>query len=176
MMDPAIHWLLALSLALLWLAAGWHKLRNPGHFATVVAAYDILPRGPAVIAGSVLPWLECALAVALLLPCSRSWAALSGAALLTLYAGALALNLGRGRTDFDCGCNGGGRTPLAWRLVWRNLLLLCLSLSLLLPVPARHMTAGHWTVTVIGAGIVCAVYVLTGAILRERAYGDSVED
>ncbi len=176
MMDPVIHWLLALSLALLWLAAGWHKLRNPGRFADVLAAYDILPRGPALIAGGVLPWLECALAVALLLPVSRSWAALSGAVLLTLYAGALALNLRRGRTDFDCGCNGAGNTPPAWRLVWRNLLLLCVSLALLLPVPARRMTAGDWTVTVIGAGIACAVYVLAGAILRERAYSDSVED
>ncbi len=175
-LDPVLHWMLALSLALLWLAAGWHKLRNPDHFATVVAAYEILPRGPAGVVGSVLPWLECALAVALLLPASRSGAALSGAALLTLYAGALAMNLGRGRTDFDCGCNGTGHTPLAWRLVWRNLFLVCLCLSLLLPVMARPMTVGDFIVAVIGAGIACAVYVLAGAILRERAYGDSVED
>lgn len=174
--DPLIHWILGPSLALLWLAAAWDKFQNPGRFAAAVAGYELLPGRSIRCVARVLPWLEAVLAVALLLPASRTWAAPVGAVLLVLYGCAIAFNLARGRADIDCGCRAGNYTPLTWRLVWRNLFLAGLSLSLLLPVAPRAMTAGDWCFAAAATALTCAVYVLAGATLRERDYNASAED
>lgn len=175
-LDPLSHWILTLSLALLWLAAAWHKFRDPDRFTAAVTGYRLLPAHGARFAAGLIRWLEAALAAAILLPAGRRWAAPVGAVLLVLYGGAIAFNLVRGRADIDCGCHAGTGAPLAWRLVWRNLFLAVLSLLLVLPVLPREMTIGDWLAAAAGTALACTAYVLAGAILGERAYNAGAED
>jgi len=62
------------------------------------------------------------LAAALLVQPVAHWAALATAALLIVFAVAMAINVMRGRTYIDCGCfRQGMKQPLSWLLVLRNI-------------------------------------------------------
>jgi hypothetical protein len=66
------------------------------------------------------------------------------AALLLVYAAAMAVNIVRGRTHIDCGCLGFGtsRASLGWELVARNMLLAAVALAAAaLPVAPRALGA-----------------------------------
>ena len=78
----------------------------------------------------------------------RCVAAVATAALMLLYASAIATNLLRGRAHIDCGC-GFGRTSvskatLSWWLVARNLALAALAFAGSLPVSQRALGAYDW--------------------------------
>lgn len=108
--------------ALLFVGAALPKLRNRSAFAGVVANYKLLPRPLVGVVAGLLPWVELALAAALLVPLTASLAAFSAALLLTLFAGAIAINISRGRAHIDCGCRGDElRQPLRTGMVVRNL-------------------------------------------------------
>ncbi|QVM85320.1 MauE/DoxX family redox-associated membrane protein [Novosphingobium decolorationis] len=107
--------------ALLLVGAVLPKLRNRSAFAGVVANYKLLPRPLVGVVAGLLPWLELALAAALLVPLTASLAAFSAALLLTLFAAAIAINISRGRAHIDCGCRGDElRQPLRAGMVVRN--------------------------------------------------------
>ena len=111
--------------ALLFLAAGWAKLRNPREFETLVGNYRLLP-GPLVkLAAHMLPGLELLLGAALILGMSRPEPAFAAAALLLVFAAAMAINLWRKRAFIDCGCHLGAspEARLKWSHVVRNLAL-----------------------------------------------------
>jgi hypothetical protein len=123
-MDPAIVLVLRAALALLFFAAAVHKVRAPSEFRAVLGAYRLLPPalvGPAAV---VLPAAEVAVATALSAPGLGATGLAGAAALLLVYAGAVAVNLVRGRRDLDCGCFGPARRqPIGPRLVARNVAL-----------------------------------------------------
>jgi hypothetical protein len=124
MLDPAAGILLAAALALLFASAAWHKLRALAQFTAVFVAYRVLPPAVSGRIAWTVPALELAIAAALPWEPSRRAASVAGAAILTAYAGGIALNLARGRRDLDCGCAGpGDRRPIAGWMLWRNLLL-----------------------------------------------------
>lgn len=139
-MDPAIVWVLRVTLALLFAAAAFHKLRAPREFAATVEAYALVP----MIAVRPFAWAlataEVGLAAAFLVPALGMLPSLAGAGLLCLYSGAIAVNLARGRTDIDCGCLGpANRQPLsAWLLV-RNAVLVGACLLLASPQGPRPL-------------------------------------
>jgi hypothetical protein len=140
-LDPVVTWTLRLVLALLFAGAAWHKLRRPGEFAAAVRAYRLVPDLVVVPVAGLLALGEVA-ATGLLLGVTwyRLGAALA-AALLALYAGAIAVNLARGRRDLDCGCAGpGARRPVSGGLVVRNVVLLAGALLLLGHGTGRLMT------------------------------------
>ena len=127
MLDPAVGILITAGLALLLLTAAWQKLRSHTEFAAALAGYRLFPRALLPVLTWLIPCLEAAIAVGLLAPRSRLPAVLAGCALLLAYAGAVAINLGRGRLDLDCGCAGpNDRRPIAPWMVARNLLLAAL--------------------------------------------------
>lgn len=126
MMDPALSWLIGGALALLFMSAALHKLRDLAQFRALVEAYALLPSGLHA-AALLIPALELLVGAALLLPATRRAAALGGACLLLLYALALATNLLRGRRELSCGCGGfAAEAPIAPWMVLRNLLLAAL--------------------------------------------------
>ena len=125
MIDPAIGTLLSGAFALLFASAAFHKARHFAHFAAVFRAYRLVP--PALPLAALVPMLELSVAAGLLLPVARPAAAVTGAALLLLYATAIGVNLRRGRHDLSCGCGGPDeRRPIAAWMVVRNLLLAAL--------------------------------------------------
>lgn len=104
----------------LFASAALHKLRTFTEFTGFMAGYRLLPRVVVPAAAAVIVLAEI-VAVAGALSASSLTAFLPGA-LLLLYAGAMGVNLLRGRRDIDCGC-GGTPMPLSWSLVLRNGLL-----------------------------------------------------
>ena len=60
--------------------------------------------------------------------------------LLTVYTGAIAINLARGKRDIDCGCfAASSAVPLSGRLITRNLLLAGATSLLLLSPGSRAL-------------------------------------
>lgn len=120
---------------LIFLTAGIEKLRHRAVLPGVIANYRILPEPLVPLASALLGPVELALGLALLLwPVSAP--TLAGAVLLTVFAGAIALNLGRGRRHITCGC---GRPDmhqhLRWSMVIRNALLAAALLACSLHTP-----------------------------------------
>src|ERR1700722_20467026 len=88
MIDPALGSLLIVGLALLFATAALHKFRDLGRFSLVLAAYRVMPEGPARRLAWSFPCTELAVALALPWPVARRWAALAaGGPLLGFSAG-----------------------------------------------------------------------------------------
>ncbi len=140
MIDPAIALALRLALAALFASAALHKLRDLASFEAALADYQLLPTAARRASAWLLVASEIA-AVAALLAGSALGAGLA-AALLAVYAGAVAANLARGRRHIDCGCAGPAlRQSLSGWLVARNLVLCATSLGLLAPEATRPLHA-----------------------------------
>jgi hypothetical protein len=168
MIDPAIGTLLAGAFALLFASAALHKARAPAHFAEVLRAYRVLPASLHV--SWLVPVLELAAAAALLLPGARTAGALGGAALLLLYALAMAVNLKRGRRDLACGCGGAHeRRPIAVWMVWRNLALACVLGALCLPWVIRPLQAVDCLTVGAGVAVAALLYMSTDRLLARVA-------
>jgi hypothetical protein len=144
MIDPLLLRVVSAGLALLLLLAAWHKLAGREAFAAALRAYRLLPDGlvrPLVL---LLPALEIGLALAWLTGAARGVAAGATAALLLVYAAAIAINLLRGRVHISCGCGLGasdGDARLSWWLVARNGLLALAAGAGALPVADRVLGA-----------------------------------
>jgi hypothetical protein len=167
-LDPAIGYLIIAGIALVFVTAAAHKMRNPVLFAEVFAAYRVLPDAPARQLAWLVPCLELGVAAALCWKPSRRMAAMSGIALLIAYAWVLTINLLRGRRDLDCGCGAihDRRAIAAW-MVWRNLFLATALGIAALPWSARALGLVDFP-TVLGGLI--AVAMLYAAV--DRLLGD----
>ncbi len=113
--------------ALVFLNAAAAKLRAPATFEGQLDNYRLLPAWATAPSARAIPIAEGLVGAGLVLtPFVVGRAALAApvaaAALLAVFASAMAINLGRGRTEIDCGCGDAeGRQPLRWALVGRNL-------------------------------------------------------
>jgi hypothetical protein len=135
-MDPAVDLTLRAALVLLFAGAALHKARDLPRFAATLREYRLLPGRLTGATAVLLVAVEVATAVALLTDRGRGLAA--AAAVLTLYAGAMAINLARGRRHIDCGCTGpAGRRPISGWLVGRNLAVAGAAVAALAPVATR---------------------------------------
>jgi hypothetical protein len=166
MLDPAIGALLAGCYALLFASAALHKLLDVPRFTAVVDAYALLP-GIGRLALAV-PLGELAVAIGILAGGTRPWAGLGGAVLLAGYAGAIAINLTRGRTDLACGCGGPNeRRPIAPWMVWRNLTLALAMCGVVLPWSHRPMLAMDGLTVAAGVATVAFLYVSLDGLLGQ---------
>lgn len=96
-----------LGLAAVWLVSGTLKAIDLDQAVVAVRAYDVLPRAAVDVAAAVLPFLEIALGLLLLLGIgTRLVAVVSGVLLLVFIAG-VTQAWARGLA-IDCGCFGGG--------------------------------------------------------------------
>lgn len=142
----ALHWLVRLGLAALFLYTGAQKVLEPGAFAAAIANYRVLPDALVGVAAVGLPVLELVAAVALLVPSYAQGAAWIAAALLSVFAAAMAQSKLRG-IDLDCGCFGADQaSQVSWLKVTINLGLAILALwtsrvRLSLPTPKKPSSA-----------------------------------
>ena len=126
MVDPAIDLTVRAALALLFLVAAAHKLRDRAAFRATFAEYRILPEA----ISTLVPLAELAVAVLLLVPAASALGEIGAAALLLLYGAAVGVNLARGRRHIDCGCAGPyARRPIGGGIVVRNALLAASALA-----------------------------------------------
>lgn len=172
MIDPVIELTLRVGLAILFAAAAWHKLSDRARFAASLRAYELLPRRVLSPVAWLLPALECAIALGLLHAPSREPAALASMALLTVYTGAIAANLARGRREIDCGCfASSARVPLSSWLIARNLILIGASALVVIPVRARSLI---WVDLLTVVGAVITVSLLSTAAQRLAQTGPAL--
>ena len=168
-LDPALGCVLRLSLAILFAAAAAHKLRDPVRFRATLSDYRLLPEPLVAAMARALGAIEATLSIALLLPASAAGAAWAGAALLSLYGLAIAVNLLRGRHHVACGCLGpAAEQPLRGALVLRNALLVGAAVLAAQPL---HVRALSWldAVTVLGgAAVLALLYLAVDALLASR--------
>ena len=100
------------------------------------------------------------------MPVSRSWAALTAAGLLALYAAAIGINLWRGRADIDCGCAGPDQAqPLRPVLLARNSALVALALVASVAPVARDLTLFDGFVTLAAAAVALLIYAAADGLL-----------
>jgi len=167
--DPVLLTSLSLGLALLFGIGSAHKLRDQPGFTAVLESFGLLPAVLLTKVAVLIPLLELACAIGLLLPSLRSSAGLIAAALLLLYAAAMALSLLQGRRIADCGCQfGEQQQAVSTPLVWRNLLLALLASSLLLSPSNRVM--GLYDGMVIGFVVLgsCVFYLLANTLIANH--------
>ena len=130
------------SIGLVFMLAAVQKMRHWRLLPGVIANYRLLPEGAVAPAASVLPPLELLLSIGLLSAQLQPWPELAAVALLLLFAGAMAVNIARGRVHIDCGC---GQVFLAQHLsrslVARNLVLAALLLPSFVPAAPVPMPA-----------------------------------
>jgi len=166
--DPITVGALVGALALILFAAAWHKLSGPDTFAGALAAYAILPQWAVRPIGRVLPVVEAALGAGILVPATRPVALPMVAALVLLYAAAMAVNLMRGRRDIDCGC-GGAAHPVSWALVSRNLVVAGAALIASRPMLERPVDWFDATTLMLGVLALYGLYLMADELLRQAS-------
>jgi hypothetical protein len=113
----------SVAVALIFAVAGIDKLRHRDLLPGVIANYRLLPDALVAPAAALFPGVELLVAAGLLLGVAPV-APTAAIALLLIFAGAMAINIGRGRRHIDCGCGHAGlRQQLGWSQVARNLVL-----------------------------------------------------
>lgn len=96
-----------LGLAAVWLVSGTIKAVDPDQTYIAVRAYDVLPTGVVSVVATVLPFLELALGVLLLIGLGTRAAAALAAVVLVVFMAGVVQAWARG-LSIDCGCFGGG--------------------------------------------------------------------
>jgi uncharacterized membrane protein YphA (DoxX/SURF4 family) len=141
-----IRWLrllLRLMLAGVFLYAAWTKLRQPWlMFALSIDAYQLLPEWAVLTTARVLPWLELAIGVLLLIGVWLRYVSILAAAILGVFFAIMLLSFGKGM-GIDCGCFGVGE-PLTAKTLARDGLLLAAAIMLaVLAKPPRLEAQPH---------------------------------
>jgi hypothetical protein len=167
--DPTAVIFCQVSLALIFGLGAWTKLRNLEEFVGVVRNYRLLPEFAVQPVAYTMPFLEAAIAVAILVGPARSYAAMGAFALLAIFAVAMGVNILRGRRYIECGCF---RTVLKQRLSWwlvaRNGVLMTLAaLVATVPVMARPIVVLDVYAGTMAAIVVVLFYVALGHVLSE---------
>ncbi|RZS53318.1 MauE/DoxX family redox-associated membrane protein [Sphaerotilus mobilis] len=163
--DPLWLMLACGALVILLVHAAAAKLLDRSLFEQHLAAYGVadtlLP-----VAAIGMPVLEALAAIGLVTPW-RAEAAVLAAALLALYAGAMAWHRLHGRV-LDCGC-GGTPLPLSWALVARNAVLIGLCAIAALPVLPREIGLADVATALAGLLLACVLYTALHQLLRHAA-------
>jgi len=116
-------------LAAIFLIACWHKILDPHAFAIDVATYQILPLWAVNPVALVLPWVELAAGLMLLLGLRVRAGALLVAGMMAVFLAALSIALAQG-LQMSCGCfasQGAAEDPISWKTLVRDLSWLALA-------------------------------------------------
>jgi len=164
--DPVYVIVCALSVAVVLASAASHKLRAPQRFFRQLEAYELIPQVLLAPVARLIPLLEAGLALALLVPATRAWAAVGAALLMTGYALAIGINVWRGRKDMDCGCSGPGQVqPVRAVLLLRNAALVVLALLAALPAEPRALGWVDAGVILLAASVLVLLYTAADLLL-----------
>jgi uncharacterized membrane protein YphA (DoxX/SURF4 family) len=102
-----IGMLARLGLAAVWLVSGVLKAVDPDQTYVAVRAYDVLPEVGVEVVAALLPWVEIAFGLLLVLGVGTRVVAVLSLALLVVFMAGVVQAWARG-LSIDCGCFGGG--------------------------------------------------------------------
>lgn len=123
----------AILVSLIWSHAGCLKLTRAEEYAGIAEGY--LGRRLPTVLLRLLGATELLLAVVILMPSSRWWAASVSALVLSVYALVMWRQINRQHIAMRCGCGGFGTdTRVSTALVARNMVLVMAMIYLMLPV------------------------------------------
>jgi uncharacterized membrane protein YphA (DoxX/SURF4 family) len=129
---PFIPLFLRLVVGIIFLYAGFAKIVDPPGFAQALYNYRLLPAWTINPLAIILPWLELVVGGSLVFGIWTLGGGVMASLLLTVFAGALGVNLIRG-LDISCGCFGTATaSPITWLHLAGDLVLLGMALSILL--------------------------------------------
>lgn len=154
---------LALFLALVLGGASVHKFLDPGRASSAAAALIGL-KAPAVLPALLAAVAEAVLALGLIAPVTRLFAAAGAVLLLAGYALLVRRAAVSGRASFDCGCSLSRRASSSkdqWK-VTAALAILALLVALL-PAPREADLPA-----LLGAMAMASLYVALGELLSAR--------
>lgn len=182
MVEPTAMSFSVTLLVVVFLVAGMSKLRALETFEGVVHNFRLLPEVLVRPVAYGLPFVELAVAAALLIPVIRGYAGWSAALLLGVFTLAVAINLLRGRREIDCGCFSSElRQRLSWWLVGRNAVLMGLALWVAGGTVAAQAMEGAGLFLGVAAAVMVAALYATASMLsaiaqRVAAHRAAVED
>lgn len=137
LLDWRGHAVLAMAarlyLGAIFLLACWHKLIEPSAFALDIATYQILPLALINPMAIVLPWVELAAGLMLMVGFRTRAAALLVAGMMAMFLAAISMALAKG-LNMSCGCfasQGAAEDPISWRTIVRDIGWLLLALYVL---------------------------------------------
>jgi len=133
MIIRILHWAARLFLGGIFIYAGCIKLENPLQFAVAVEGYQLLTPSLVIWVIKILPWLEIALGIALLLGIFIRFTAAFAGGLLLFFIGIMSATYLRG-IEADCGCFGVGEKISPFTLA-REIFLM---------IPALYLFAQPW--------------------------------
>ena len=102
-----LAWICRLALGVVFVAAGYTKLKSPFLFEMAVDAYRILPPWGVIAVAHSLPWLEVVLGLLLLAGWKLRYFSSFAALLVAFFVGVMAYTFNRG-VEANCGCFGFG--------------------------------------------------------------------
>lgn len=106
-------------LGMVFLVASIEKVADPAAFATSIGYYRLITGDTAMLAATVLPWVELLCALALLFGVALRGSSLLCFLMLVVFVAAIVSALARG-LDISCGCF--TRDPSAGKIGWQKLL------------------------------------------------------
>ncbi|WP_233801594.1 MauE/DoxX family redox-associated membrane protein [Paraburkholderia sp. HP33-1] len=168
--DPVVSSVALATTSIITLTFALPKLARQSDLRQVVAGFELLPHALVTPFALALPLVEIGAALSSLVPATRSVGAAALATLFVLFALALGINVARGRTDIDCGCNGfrqqGAAVPrsIGWAHVARTLLLAALAALVCVPQSTRAVIWFDY-LSVLGATLVAVAAFFTLDVL-----------
>lgn len=172
-LDPVLSYTLTLSFSFLFMMASLNKWQYRQQFLAVLTQYQVVPTKLLNITSLALPLIEAAISIGLLIEITRAFAAMGAMALLLAYALGMALNLHRGATQLDCGCNLSPNrretTLISKGLVGRNFILLMLAQPMLLPVTERTMSIADGGLILFGVVMLSLAYATINQLLHNHS-------
>lgn len=170
-MEPIVHLVLRLLLTAILVLSLVAKLRDYRRFRVIVARYEVVPvEWTGTASALAVVWEAAAVAALWAWP---SVGPLFAGMLFGIYGLATVVNLIRGRTHIDCGCEWGGREPMAtaakvtpW-LPIRNLGLVLLALTLCAPRSDRPLGMLDYGLIGASAAFFVAVFLAMDRAVRQ---------
>jgi uncharacterized membrane protein YphA (DoxX/SURF4 family) len=115
-------------IAFVFIYAGAEKISDPVNFSQSIYNYKLLPTQLINVFAITIPWIELVTGLLLLFGISVKENSLIIGTLLAIFIIMIFISILRG-LDINCGCFGKG-TPIGWKKIGENLILLILCLIL----------------------------------------------
>lgn len=116
-------------ISIVFIYAGAEKISDPNSFSQAIYNYRIFPNEMINIFAIILPWIELVSGILLLFGISTKENSAIIGTLLLIFIILIGISMIRG-LDINCGCFGKG-TPVGWRKIGENTLMLILALALI---------------------------------------------
>ena len=172
MIDAVVTMIISWSMFLLFITAGIHKLTDRTSFVDSLNDYQLAPPRMIPLLSFAVPVCEISLAPLWVLSLIPAVTTIVSALLLGTYTLAITINLARGRTHIDCGCNfsaaGDAGSIISPALVLRNSVLITAILFTLLPAFERDLNWLDYGTVVLATLVATLFYISISQLMANN--------